>query len=204
MIQGNGKVVNKEFDIQNNTINSLIYSLPGLLEIKVDPSLKGKETLTIEGEENILQGINVDTGNTLEFKLQGSFNLTKPLKVVLHTSNMKHIVTSGTGEVTGQIVSSKLKLNSSGTGNVHLTGNVDTLQLSLSETGNFNGKELYSNMVDLSISGMGNAQVYATDSADISVSGMSKVKVFGSPEEYTQQVSGMATIEKITGNKNKP
>lgn len=202
-IHGNGNVITKEFDIINNSLDTIGYGLPGTLEIKINPTLKGKETLTIEGEENILNAINVEKEDILELNINENVSLTKPLKIILHTSNIKKIITHGTGNIIGEYVGKKLRVRSSGTGEVEFTGNIETLEVSISGTGKFNGRDLYSKEAILVISGTSNAEIYATESAEISVSGIGNVKVYGAPSEFEQHVSGIGKIEKVNGLQKK-
>lgn len=192
VIEESNNLITKEISIVNNSIDTLVYDLPRNIEININPALKGKEYLMIEGEDNIINAIKTDTtSNALDFTLNGMLKLNKPLKVVLHTSQLKRISSSGIGKVFGLYEGNKLRIMSSGTGEIHLAGSVDSLNISVSGTGHINCKDLQAKNVDLSVSGTANAQVYASDSADIGVSGIGKIKVYGSPEEFTQHISGL-------------
>jgi hypothetical protein len=203
MVKGNGKVITKTVDVANHDFDTLNHSLNSLVELKVNPELKGKEFFSIEGEENILDMIKINVGTALDLSVEGSYQTTKPMKIVFHTSSLKRIRCSGTGAVEGVYFADSLKLNLSGTGSVTLSGIVNNLVAQISGTGSAELTQLQSQDALIDISGTGNANICAKKSADVSVSGISKVNVYGGPAEFSQNISGLGTIKKID-NKLKP
>lgn len=204
MIEGNGNIVTKEVPIKDIEIERLYYDIGGEITINIHPDFKGKESLTIQTDENIMEAINVSCDNILELSCKKSTSPSRPVKVVLDTSSINYIVATNTGDIEGTFTGAKLKVLLSGTGNLSLAGETDNLEVKASGTGQLFLKNLVSQNLELSLSGTSSGNCHASKSADIAISGVSNIELYGNPAKYSQHISGVGRITKTESSKFKP
>ena len=83
----------------------------------------------------------------------------------------------------------------SGAGNINVEGMAESLELSISGFGNFNGGDLQSQAADVHISGAGSATVWAEETLDASISGAGSIDYYGDPS-VNEHISGVGSVHR--------
>ncbi len=180
----------------------------------------GTESLTIEGDDNIVPIVKVDvSGGTLRIGLENNeqirprlplvFNVTANILSGLHLSGVGSIEAddiraddfetriSGAGNTRlGNLAASNLRVVVSGAGDFAVSGNTTTQEVVLSGAGSYRAGNLQSRNASVRASGAGSATVRVSDSLNASLSGAGSVRYYGSPM-VQQHKSGVGSITKI-------
>lgn len=214
-VGGSGNIITKDVVVSN--FDKITLSSIGNLHI-----VQGKqESLTIEAEDNVIDGILVRVDNKtlyLEqkhdwwkwpiFRRDIDFYLTvKDITKIsvsgvgsIKSDSLKsedmEIVISGASRVDLKIDAKTLKSEISGVGDIIVTGKVNSQKLSVSGAANYNARELESKEADIKLSGASKVQVFVKDKLNIDISGASKLFYRGDPQ-ISQNVSGVGKVEKI-------
>ncbi len=214
-IIGNGVMETREV-----TISSALTGVRnmGSFDVLMDPSLKGKAELS--GEQNILDqidarqdasgvfiiswknGISISTsrgvqvrmpvisGGTVEMSGSGSIRLASG--AVLESSRLD-LRLNGSGDIELAVSASDITANINGSGDIRASGSTKGLKVSINGSGSFDGFDLASSTVEVSIFGSGDANVDVSQSLTGSVNGSGDVTYSGSPA--TVNVGGMGSGE---------
>lgn len=124
----------------------------------------------------------------------GSGNITG--ESVIADSNSITIGTRGSGNITLQVVTPKIKAESYGSGNIELTGETREVTLESAGSGNLTADGLKAETVSIDITGSGNASANASKTLDVSVKGSGDVSYRGNPSIKTD-IKGSGNINKI-------
>ena len=144
---------------------------------------------------NLVAGrdINISSGG-----INGAFKARQvgSLVVGLVVPALSRIKTSGMGTVRFYGVNQdEMELRVSGTGSVHLEGQVRHLDAKVSGTGSVKAKNLGVQVARLRVSGTGNIRANVTQEVDAKVSGVGGIRVSGNPAKRRERVTGMGDIE---------
>jgi hypothetical protein len=211
-VTGSGTLKSESRPVSGFT--EVVLSTVGTLTIEQT----GSESLTIEGDDNIVPLITTVVQNSrLESRHDPgtqSFTTNKPLAYHLTVKDLTALTVSGSGSVSSPALhSSRLTLDDSGSGNIRLEGvQADVLTVTISgsctttlrgETptqtvrvtgsGNYEAAYLTSTGANVTVSGSGNATVRISKTLMAVVSGSGSVTYLGSPT-VTQQVSGSGRV----------
>lgn len=122
--------------------------------------------------------------------LSGSGNISSTNTLI--TNSPKYTI-SGSGNVDMAIQSESVETNISGSGNVDLAGLAPTAHHTISGSGNIQALNLHSDNVWVTISGSGDAHVRADSTLDVTISGSGSVHYAGSPQ-VTTHISGSGHV----------
>jgi hypothetical protein len=166
---------------------------------RVDVTIGSEWSVVVEADDNIVPLITTTvTGDTLDIgtKSNTSFMTSNPIQVSITMPALTAVDVSGSGEITADDVGSAQDFTAeiSGSGDVSVIGKVDRLDVSVSGSGNFDGRRLETVDATVSVSGSGEAVVWATGNLDAKVSGSGDIRYLGSPGNITTDVSGSGRI----------
>ncbi len=194
-------------------------TLEGLGEVTVQEG--AADALTIEAEDNLLPLITsvVEGGNLrLGFDRatwRDSIRPTQPIRYVLTMralqafdlngsgslrANSLHadslmLTINGTGDVTiDYLEASRLDLRLTGAGDVTLAGQVDTQDIEIGGSGQYQAGDLDSGTTSITISGSGDTVVWVRDDLSINITGSGTVSYFGDPNISRRDISGSGDI----------
>ncbi len=125
-----------------------------------------------------------------DVNLSGSGSITSTNQLV--TPNPKYTL-SGSGNINMSVQSQSVETNISGSGNVDMSGTAPTAHHTISGSGNISALNLNSDEVNITISGSGDAYVHANNTLDVTISGSGKVRYTGNPQ-VTTQISGNGNV----------
>jgi len=179
----------------------------------------GTESLTIEGDDNIVPKITTKvSGKTLMIGLEDNttINPKTPLVYNLTVKDVRSLALSGAGDIqaddlkasdfavqiTGagnatmnSLTADSLNAKLTGAGNVETNGTVPTQTVSISGVGSYKAGDLKSGIATITVSGAGSATVWVTTSLNATVSGVGNINYYGSPT-VQQDKSGIGNITK--------
>lgn len=222
-IQGNGEIVSETPAI-TDSFHSIDLRGEGnifLSQVEADEDFEQRK-VRIETDYNILQELDVQVKNeTLIIKPKkgiGCLNPSESIDIYVNTEEVKNISVSGSGEIIGQtpIKAEYLDMNISGSGEIDVDVEVDTLTIDISGSGEANlkgvaqdhsfgvsgsgnlyGFDLETQHSSVTISGSGEAEIWTKESLDVNVSGSGDLRYKGNPELIEQTISGSGSVEKI-------
>jgi hypothetical protein len=189
--------------------------LRGVGEVVI--SVDGTETLSIEAEDNIIDGLITDVRDGR--LILGTDRPIRPTEDIIFTVTMQAleaIEISGSGAVTvgefstsdfdidvsgsgaagvSDIVSDSISARISGSGAISISGDTDDLTLSISGSGAFDGEGLEADTGDVNISGSGSATVNVSEDLDANISGSGSVEYLGNPN-VSVDTSGSGNVSR--------
>lgn len=202
-IRGSGNIIERNVPISN--INKIDLSGIGTVNVKFGKD----ESLTIKGDDNILDKIDVDShGGTLELgRMKSPYTMVSPstkIEYFVILNDLRELQVSGSGkiEVEEKINSTDFDISISGSGeiyvqdlradnlDVHISGSGDCdaggavkkQKIKISGSGRYRAEELESQEAECRISGSGNVDIRVSDYIEASVSGSGNVNYWGRPK----------------------
>ncbi len=216
--RGSGHVITQSRPVKDFTSVTLNY--PADMVITQGPT----ETLTIEGEDNVLQELSTDVTNGVLYigvsplDTMGSAILpTRTVRITLTVKDLTdlNVPSAGTTHLTGlntkgldvsisgagsvtidNLVAQSLASHLSGAGSIDANGSATDVNVSISGLGSFNGSGLRSDTASATISGAGSATLWVVKQLNAAISGLGSVNYYGQPT-VTQQVSGVGSVRRI-------
>ena len=159
----------------------------------------GSESLTVEAEEDVLPNIRTEVVNNrliIGPEPNTSINTTQPINYKLTVKDLNALKVSGSGNVDAEDISTdELAVTTSGTGNVKISGEADSQEITISGSGSYQAEDLESKEVKVDVRGSGSAVVNVSDELDAKVSGIGSVEYIGDPT-VNQDVSGIGAVRK--------
>ncbi len=164
---------------------------------RVSVAVTGTESLTVEAEDNILPLLTTEvTNGRLELGAKRSISPTREIVYTITVVNLEAVAVSGSGSVMATDIDGRaFDVDISGSGTVMPAGASESLDLSISGSGVFEGEALVSVTGTVSVSGSGEAVVNVTDDLDVKVSGSGNVQYFGDPG-VSVSISGSGDVSK--------
>jgi hypothetical protein len=164
---------------------------------RVSVAVTGVESLTVEAEDNILPLLTTEvTNGRLELGAKQSISPTREIVYTITVVSLEAVAVSGSGSIMAtDIDSHAFGVDISGSGTVMPAGVSESLDLSISGSGVFEGEALVSASGTVSVSGSGQAVVNVTDNLDVKVSGSGNVQYFGDPG-VSVSISGSGDVSK--------
>lgn len=151
----------------------------------------------VEVDDNLQKFVSskVD-GGVLEISITENIRPTKTVKVRITSPTLSEIGLSGACDLEARdIVNDSFKLKISGSADVTLTGQVESMTIALSGAGDVDATGMAAQDVVVGISGAGDVQVTAERSLNVAISGAGEVKYQGNAE-VSQKVSGLGKVTK--------
>ncbi len=188
----------------------------------------GTEKVVLESsKEDVFDYINIkNEGNTLVISTTDkNKNITKLFKSVtinVYFTSISSVALSGAGSVrceepfsaggmtatlrgTGNMY---LDLNCStftgnmfGTGSLDVKGTATNAVVRVEGVGGFDGFDLVTNNMDVTVSGVGGARVHATNQLTATLNGVGSIRYKGDPESKNFDTNGLGNIKKADDNK---
>jgi hypothetical protein len=192
IIQGSGKVTSETRNVSGFTGIDLRGSPD------VDVAFGEPEAVVVEAEDNIVPLIETKVENNqlvIGLKNNTSISTTKPIRVHVTMKSLDAITLGGSGSVTASNLNGDaIKLDLSGSGNINLSGTVQSANITLGGSGNVTCDQLKANSVKVEVSGSGNAKVYASDSLEARISGSGSIHYSGNPAQISKNDTGSGSI----------
>jgi len=216
-MRGSGKMIEDARQVSN--FDKL--SLSGIGDLILTQG--DQESLRIEGEDNILAQIDtqVKDGTLVISPKDANWEESlRPTKRVVYHLNMKNVhqlALTGVGSINiGQLKTDQLEILSSGVegvdignlsaktlkvalrgeGHCNLAGEVDSQQLELSGTGQYNATKLQSQNAAIDLSGAGSASVWVEQSLTADLSGTGSLYYYGNPQ-IDKTVTGIGGLNDL-------
>nr|WP_315156330.1 head GIN domain-containing protein [uncultured Flavobacterium sp.] len=215
-IKGNGNVIT-----ETRTTSSYDgIKVSGFFDVDL---VSGKEgNITIKGEQNILDYINVEVvDNVLKIGTEKGYNFKlsqgKSVHITIPFESINGLVLSGSGDIVSKDIiktnafdaklsgsgdlklavdAQKFNMSLSGSGDIVLTGHANDFSSSISGSGDINASDLKSKTVSVSISGSGDTKVSCSESLYARVSGSGDIVYYGNPAKKDTKVVGSGEISK--------
>jgi hypothetical protein len=169
-------------------------------EGRVTVQQTGKESLTIEAEDNILPLLEsrvADRTLYLGTVKDTDINPTKPIHFVVEVKSLESLNIKGVGTVEVKDIQGKrLSISQDGVGSLAIVGSVDMLVLNLSGVGSFQGENFKTKQATVRHDGVGSAVVNVSEQLDATVSGVGSVEYIGSPQVSRESVRGLGSVKK--------
>ncbi len=177
------------------TFSSISFKSVGKLKVRQT----GKESLTINAQDNILQFLESYVSDQTLYINNANLSIidpTKPIEFDVEVKSLERLNTKAVGSIEVKDIQGKrLSVSLDGVGSVAIAGNVDVLDLDLSGVGSFDGKDLKTKQATVRNKGVGSAVVNVSEQLDASVSGIGSIEYIGDPK-VTESVKGMGAIRK--------
>lgn len=216
-ITGNGKIIKKEFSIQDY---ESIY-LSGSADIVYQHRSDQKPYLQLCIDENILSYVEVkienkqliirpkDGGNIHPSRFRiytNSKNLNKVkiagsgdvhLKGEVNSKNMYVSISGSGGVASDSLYCDKIELDISGSGGVQMAGVANEATYSLSGSGKVRAYDFMAQKVNCKVSGSGDMFIYCSKELVSQVSGSGNIFYKGNPKKLKKDISGSGEINPV-------
>jgi len=208
-ITGSGSNISKNYNVSSYTIID-VYG-----EADIYVTKDSVRSLRIEGQNNVLNAINVtENGTLLSIGKDNCFNSMNRLKIYASTPSFTEINTSGSCNVfaNDNFSENSFRASLSGSGNMELniavqefnsrisgdgkfkaTGNAIDQFYQISGSGFYQCFGLVGENVDIDISGVGDLEVNVSKTLNVEISGSGKVYYKGHPT-ITTDISGTGSV----------
>ena len=210
-VQGSGKVITESRPVSG--LSAVELATVGTLII----TQQGSESLTVEGEDNILPLIETTVQNgrlVIRTKPQTSFSSRQDLTYRLGVVALNEVTASSAGSVEAHgLTGERLRATTSSAGKVTLDGlNVQTLEahlqssgsmtaigqapaqeITLSSHGSFDGSRLPGRSGRVTVNSAGGATVQVSDTLDVTMQDGGAVRYIGAPA-VTKSGGGSGSI----------
>lgn len=201
-------LVMDDFTGFKNTIAADIYISQG-----------DEQEVIIEAQENIIDILSLDRVEsgfwTIKYDGYDFVGRIKPVKIYITVPSLDKLEISGSGDVRGEtsftdldeldlvvsgsgnifldLESESIELTISGSGDINLSGEAKTIEAKISGSGNIRAFDLLSNRVNCRITGGGDARLSVSDYFIAVISGGGNIIYKGTPEMYVY-VSGSGRV----------
>ncbi len=218
VINGEGKVITKEFTISDFTQLDIAGPMNCFL---VDNASQSK--LVVKTHSNVMEHIEIKQENgSLRIGLKRNTKLrtfkTFEMYIPVSKKTLKEIHCAGSGKIISEVVLSaksleldhagsgeivaevrNLNLNASaaGSGKIELNGNADHVKLNLAGSGKILGKAMKSKKANVSLVGSGKVTAYANEHLKVTITGSGHVYYKGKPNNIEQSISGNGKITSL-------
>ena len=192
VLTGSGKIVSSNRPVSSFT--RLVFDAPGDLTL----TQNGKESLSIEGDDNLLEYIKSEVVNgELHIYVAPEAVMMEPSKTIrysLNVKNLSQVTLNGSGKISAGIFKSDefgLKLNGSG-GIAFGSLNVKTLDFNLDGSGALGVQKLNAKSITLGTNGSGNTQIsdIRAEALQVNLNGSGEYDLQGKITRQNAQILG--------------
>ena len=176
-IEGNGPVVSREIGTEN--VEGIILDIPATVYL----SQGDVQRITINAQENIHNYINCYNSNgILKLKFNQPVFRVKPIIIHLTIQSLKETTITGSGSIITRNrfeTIEQLRINISGSGDIDLNANAESVKILISGSGNLN-LTTNTNQIDAEITGSGdlNLQGGYTELSSFYLRGSGNINAF--------------------------
>ncbi len=179
-------------------------ALPVFNEIKLGGAYKvniffDKEyKIKLSGDDNILPYATTNVqGKILQIDTDKKYRSQRDITLNIYTPSLEKISLSGAGTVNVPGLNTESFITeTSGAGNINLSGYVKYLTISLSGTGKVDAKKLNTYNAKVRISGAGSVDINTENELDATLSGVGSINYYGEPKSIKKNISGIGSIKK--------
>ena len=174
-------------------------------EGKVTVQQTGKESLTINAEDNLLpllesrvtdRILSIGTVNNTDI------NPTKPIEFAIEVKSLEGFKMTGVGHIEAKNIQAKhMTIALTGVGDMTIEGAADSLDLSLEGVGGYQGERFKTEQAIVYSEGVGSAVLNVSDRLDVSVSGVGSVEYIGAPK-VQKSGKGLGQVKQRTTTPN--
>jgi hypothetical protein len=159
-------------------------------------SVSPKTTISITGPSDALPKVATAVHDgRLTISTNESISLSQPLRIQISGPSLSGVRIPGSGTMKLAIPSGDaLDLRISGSGSIQASGNVSSLRISLSGSGDINADILRAKTVDIELSGSGDVRAWAIEHADVDLSGSGDISIRGKPAQRNVDRSGSGDV----------
>ena len=212
--RGSGRVISQSREIHDITAIRVAY--PVTVDIRQGPV----ETLTLEGEDNVLAEIQtrvadhvleIDNGQSHK----GIIRATRPVHIAITLKDLSQVDLDSAGEIdiqgltadtlranldgAGTLNLASLRVGSleadlSGVGSVHASGVAKNLIVRVQGVGSFEGAGLHAQNASVTLDGLGSADVWVDDQLRAIVNGLGSVNYQGTAR-VDKTVNGLGSVQ---------
>mgnify|MGYP001233318034 CR=1 FL=1 len=216
-VEGNGITETREKAL--NSFDELEIS--GAFKVKLVPSDNFRAV--IEADENLHEYILVNQeGDRVKVRMKNNINFKtrNTIKITVYANNLRRVelagscdlksdgllentdkmelTIAGSGDADLAVKTPEMKVNIGGSGKVKMNGKTRDLKLSIAGSGDFEGEELMSENVDISIAGSGSARVFSSIDLKVSIAGSGDVYYAGNPGNVKKSIAGVGAVKPIS------
>lgn len=157
---------------------------------------QGQESLTISGDDNIIQFITTEVKNgTLYIRGTKGYSPQQKLQIIVSTPDVRRFVFDGVGEANlSNIKNERLEIVVSGVGSLSASGETKEVDITLSGVGSVDAKNLRAVNAKVNSTAIGAVDLYATRQLDIKASGLGEINYYGNPKIVNKQAEGIGKI----------
>ncbi len=216
-INGNGKTVSIERSVGDYDG----ISVSGWFDVNLVDGNEGD--LVLKGEENLLEHIVTEVENgKLVIKVEKGYNL-KPsswkegIVITVPVDQIDAVILSGSGDIVGKktlkskdfkttmsgsgditldVDSETMTASMSGSGDMNLSGKTGTFEATISGSGDIKAYDLEADNVEATVSGSADIKVTAREMLKARVSGSGDISYRGNPKKIDTKTSGSGDITK--------
>lgn len=190
-IRGSGSVVTEERVVSGFTA----VSLQGIGELVIDQT--GSESLTITTDDNLLPYIETQVrGGKLIISIQDNmlFNNVTGLTYHVTVNTINSVELDGAGSIQiNDLDTDDWRVSLAGTGNITVSGQVDTQTVEIDGAGAYTADELASRETTVEQNGAGMVVVQVSEQLDVRIDGLGTVEYIGDPT-VKQTINGLGTV----------
>jgi Putative auto-transporter adhesin, head GIN domain len=179
-VRGSGIIKTESRSV--NGFSSIVFNSEG----KVTVQQTGKESLTINAEDNLLpllesrvtdRILSIGTVNNTDI------NPTKPIEFVIEVKSLEGFKMTGVGHIEAKNIQAKhMTIALTGVGGMTIEGAADSLDLNLEGVGGYQGERFKTKQAIVYSEGVGGAVLNVSERLDASVSGVGSIEYIGSPK----------------------
>jgi len=191
-VKGSGNIISET----RNATGFTSISLEGSADVKV--VFGDAESVVVMAEDNIVPLIETNIQDhqlIIKTVPNMTFLATKPVLVNVTMISLDGVSISGMGNIdVVEVAGDSFRADLIGSGNIVLSGAANTVNLSLTGTGNIYGDQLKTKIATMVLGGMGNITVFASNKVDATISGSGDIRYSGSPINVIKNISGTGRI----------
>jgi Putative auto-transporter adhesin, head GIN domain len=156
------------------------------------------QKIEVTADDNLLQYVTTTVKDgTLEIAMKsGNYHFSKGFKITVTTPELEKVSIAGSSDVeVSGLQGSRFTASIAGSGDLHASGHVDTLEASVAGSGDLKLADLESRDAKIHIQGSGDARVHATQTLDVKIAGSGDVVYRGDPK-VTRSIAGSGSVSK--------
>lgn len=176
-----------------------VLDVSGSMQVEVQVRPGQAPSLLVEADGNLLPYIRTEAqGNTLKIANERQLRSKTPVRIVYTTPRLTEVRAAGSGQVVVRdLDGAPLEVRKSGSGQVRLSGRVDSLHARVSGSGVLDAGALKSASADLSLAGSGRMNIgeIRGDYLRASVAGSGVLQAGGAVRSLNARVAGSGSVD---------
>ena len=191
-IRGNGELYVEDRDVKSFTK----VEVSGAFEVFIE--VGGEQSIEVSTDENLIDYVETKVqGSTLYIDTRRDIDPRTMLKVEISVPELKAIEGSGANTVKARgITSERFRIDLSGACKIAASGEVESMDISLSGASSCNVSKIEAIRVNADLSGASKAEVNVIEYLFADLSGASKLRYEGDPEKIKSDVSGASSLRR--------